>query len=436
MREADWTSLVHAVERGNCTLMLGPSAVTGEIEGERLPVNEALAAFVRLKLGPAFAHLDPKRPATVAQAAVAAEDPFTLQGWVEEFYDEFDGDFEVLRILAALPFALVVNSSPGLSAHRIFSEIKPGTKSDFYDRTAPVRPMLPDATADEPVVYHLFGSLEQPSSMVLSESDRLDFLVSVVSDEPPLPPKLKSALRDPDRSMLFVGFELWHWQFRVLLHVLSRDEPRRYKSFAFETDDQAPDDDTREFYRSGHKIHFVGGDLLTFAEELRDRVDVRPVEPAAGQLDVRTTVPPDAPTVFLCHASEDKLFAKRVSEGLEANGIGTWLDRDQLRGGDQWDSRIRQTIGESVDYVVVLQSASLRAKDVGYVNREINLALDRQLEYRPPRRFLIPAVIDDAANCLDELRHLQTTDLATEHGMDELVRVIKRDLDLQVRQSA
>jgi hypothetical protein len=236
--------------------------------------------------------------------------------------------------------------------------------------------------------------------------------------------------------MLFVGFELWHWQFRVLLHVLSRDEPRRYKSFAFESEDRAPDLDTREFYKAGHKIHFVGGDVAAFARELRDRVDVQPAAPASDHADERPAVPPDAPTVFLCHASEDKQFAKRVSDGLEANGIGTWLDRDQLRGGDQWDSRIRQTIGEAVDYVVVLQSASLRAKDVGYVNREINLALDRQLEYRPPRRFLIPAVIDDPTNCLDELRHLQTADLATEHGLDELVRVIKRDLDLQVRQSA
>src|SRR5262245_38914776 len=107
MRSADWTSLVYAVERGKCTLMLGPDAVTGTLAGERLPLHVALARFVKDRLGPRYAHLDPNNPASVAQAAVAQEDPFTLQGWVEEFYEQFVGDFDMLRDLAGLPFELV-----------------------------------------------------------------------------------------------------------------------------------------------------------------------------------------------------------------------------------------------------------------------------------------------------------------------------------------
>jgi hypothetical protein len=434
MRDADWTSLVYAIERGNCTLMLGPDAVMGTIDDEHLPVHEALAGFVRAKLGPPYAHLDRSRPSSVAQAAVAAEDPFTLQGWVEEFMERFEADDDVLRDLAALPFELVINTSPGSSVHRIFEEVRPATYSDYYDRTAPVRPMLPDPTPDAPIIYNLYGSLDQPTSLILTESDRLDFLVSVISDEPPLPPKLKSALRDPERTLLFLGFELDQWQFRVLLHVLARDARRRYKSFAFETDDLGLDEDTREFYRTGHKIHFVVGEPMEFARELRSRVRLEePEEPTNG--DGRPALSPDAPTAFICHASEDKEVANRVSDFLQANGIDTWFDKDELRGGDRWDSMIRRTIGAEVDYVIVLQSASMLAKDVGYVNREINLALDRQMEYRAPRRFLIPVVIDRSDSRLVELEHLQATDLSNPAGFDELVRTIKRDIDLKVRQS-
>jgi TIR domain/SIR2-like domain len=429
MRDADWTSLVYAVERGQCTLMLGPDAVSGTLDGERMPLRIALARHIKEQLGPAYAHLDPSNPSSVAQAALAQDDPFTLQGWVAEFYAKFDGDFDMLRDLAALPFELVINSSPGLSAHKIFLEVKPRAHGDFYDRTARARAAMPDPSVDAPVVYNLYGSLDQPPSLILTDSDRLDFLVAVVSDEPPLPPKLKSTLRDPDRSFLFLGFDLGQWQFRVLLHVLARERPR-YKSFALELAEKGLDADTRDFYRAGHKIHFVSGDLAAFARELRSRVHIQAPDEPAGNGD-QPALPPDAPVVFVCHASEDKQFAERVADGLQANGIESWLDKHDLQGGDEWDSMIRRTISEQVDYVVVLQSESLKSKGRGYVNREINLALDRQMEYRPPLRFIIPAVIDDPTNRLDDLDTWQSVDMTVPDGIDQLVRVIKRDLKQQ-----
>ncbi len=43
-------------------------------------------------------------------------------------------------------------------------------------------------------------------------------------------------------------------------------------------------------------------------------------------------------------------------------------------------------------------------KDVGYVNKEIDIALDRQSVPPIPRVFLIPAIIDDPANSLDRVQ--------------------------------
>jgi hypothetical protein len=145
-------------------------------------------------------------------------------------------------------------------------------------------------------------------------------------------------------------------------------------------------------------------------------------------------LPPGAPIVFICHASEDKAVAQRVADGLQSAGIDTWFDKHDLHGGDEWDARIRSMIRDRVDYVVVLQSESLRRKDVGYVNREIELAIDRQREYRPPRRFLVPVVIDHLDNRLDNLEQWQSVDLTTAGGIEDLVRAINRDRSLQDRQ--
>jgi len=434
MRDADWTSLVYAVERGQCTLMLGPDAVTGSLDGQVLPVHVALAQFVKDRLGPSQADLDPYKPSSVAQAAVALEDPFTLQGWVKEFYDVFVEDPGVLDDLAALPFELVINTSPGLSVQRRFEQVKPRTVSDYYDCRARARPSLPDPAVDAPLVYQLYGSLEEPSSMVLSDNDRLDFIVSVVSDEPPLPPKLKSALRDPNRSFLFVGFDLAQWQFRVLLHVLTKDSPRRYKSFAFELVSASLDTEVRDFYRIGHKIHFVTGDIRQFGRDLRSRVTVAAPEDADVPGSDGDGLRPDAPLVFLCHASEDKAVAEQIAEQLERNGIQSWLDKDDLHAGDEWSEKITRAIQREVDYVAVLQSASMLRKDIAYVNREINLALDRQQEFRSNRRFILPVVLDDPDNRLVELDRWQSIDVSHSSGIDELIREIKRDQNKASRQ--
>ena len=144
-------------------------------------------------------------------------------------------------------------------------------------------------------------------------------------------------------------------------------------------------------------------------------------------------VPSDAPVVFICHASEDAETARQVADGLRAAGIGVWLDKDNLRGGVDWNDMIEHTLKEEVQYVVVLQSQAMQHKDVGYVNKEINIALDLQSYHRVPRVFLIPAIIDDPANSLDMLRKLQSVNLVPPAGVIELVKAIRRDLDAQAR---
>jgi hypothetical protein len=218
----------------------------------------------------------------------------------------------------------------------------------------------------------------------------------------------------------------------VLLHVLSDNTTRNYLSFAAELESAPVDADTRDFYRTSHKVHFFSGDLAAFCAELKRRYEA--VQPALGDpVPPAPMVPADAPVVFICHASEDAEMARQVADGLRAAGIGAWLDKDNLRGGVRWNDMIEHTLKEEVQYVTVLQSEAMLHKDVGYVNKEINIALDRQSFYRPGRAFLIPAIIDDPANRLDVFDQLQSVNLVPPAGVSELVKAIRRDLDVQSR---
>jgi hypothetical protein len=433
MREDDWISLVRSVEHGNCILMIGPDAVLGTFDGDRLPLDIGLARYVKQRLGPGHAYLDPSNPSAIAQAAIDQEDPHTLHGWVREFYDNLDSAFSVLADVAAMPFRLVVNTEPLLRLDSTFSSVKPRANFEFYHRRDRAKPNLPDDSVEAPLVYNLYGSLDDPDSLILSDTDRLDFLVSVISGKPALPLKLTSALRDENRTFLFLGFRLHQWQLRILLHVLAADSRRKFKSFALELDQTELSSETKLFYQTGHKIHFCQTSVDVFIAELRRRVSEQPT-PAARDSPGVAQLPPEAPVVFLCHAHEDKDFAERIAADLRRNGIGTWLDKENLRGGARWDVEIKRALRNDVQYVVVLQSAALSRKYEGYVNMELSLALDRQREYRGKRSFIIPVVIDSPDNKLDDLDFLQTIDLSEVEGVKNLVQAINRDLSWKARE--
>jgi hypothetical protein len=72
---------------------------------------------------------------------------------------------------------------------------------------------------ERPLVFHLFGNLTYPDSLVLTEDDYFDFLMNVSHQRTALiPAAVLAALADS--SLMFLGFGLDDWDFRVLLRSL------------------------------------------------------------------------------------------------------------------------------------------------------------------------------------------------------------------------
>ncbi len=65
--------------------------------------------------------------------------------------------------------------------------------------------------------------LNRPESLVLTEDDYIDFLVNV-ADPDVLPPRIREALSDS--MLLFIGYRLADWNFRVLYRgVVEKVDP-------------------------------------------------------------------------------------------------------------------------------------------------------------------------------------------------------------------
>ena len=77
-------------------------------------------------------------------------------------------------------------------------------------------------TPENPAVYHLFGLENYPPTLVLSEDDYMNFLISVAEDtntqNPGIPLRLREALAES--RLIILGYNLQDWEFRVLFRFI------------------------------------------------------------------------------------------------------------------------------------------------------------------------------------------------------------------------
>jgi len=136
--------------------------------------------------------------------------------------------------------------------------------------------------------------------------------------------------------------------------------------------------------------------------------------------------------VFVSHAFEDAEPARRLCELLRAAGIEVWLDQSELRGGDAWDSMIRERIRGCALFLALISSHT-RARLEGYFRLEWKLAIDRSYHIASERPFLLPVVIDETrqgdAGVPDRFREVQWTYAPKGQAPPEFVERLRRMLE-------
>jgi TolB-like protein/Tfp pilus assembly protein PilF len=144
--------------------------------------------------------------------------------------------------------------------------------------------------------------------------------------------------------------------------------------------------------------------------------------------------------VFLSYASEDMEAAERIADALRAAGIEVWFDRNALRGGDEWDRKIRREIKDCALFVPIV-SASSEARHEGYFRLEWDLADQRSHMIARGRPFIVPVSLDETraedAGVPDSFQRVQWTLLPGGATRGEFIERIARLLSAsQVRAPA
>lgn len=428
LRDSEWRRLIRMIQNDACILLLGPGVAFDPTDRDSTPLTVKLAQILASQLNATHETMCEDNLAHIAQIYQRENDRVSLELEVEDFYRNYAGwTTDVHRRLAAWPIGLCIDLTPAGLMANAYDEARKTPVRDFYGSGKGQAISLIDITPGRPLVYELFGSLDNSASLLLTENDMLDFLVNVAKNTPSLPKDLTSRFSDPKTSFLFLGFGFQHWYLRILLHVLKADGDRQNLSLALE--DAAffehPDrDQTVLFYSEQHRIQFRYASWQAFADELSQRFNDAAQRPPDRPTPSVTST--DAPTVFLCHCSEDTEAVEAVNAKLQHLGVNTWVDHQNLRGGDRWHQLLGKVINEWVDYFVVLATPTMLSRSESYAYKEIDFALERARGFRQGARFIFPAQLM-ACQRLEELVHLQRIDLIPPSGIEQLAKDIHDD---------
>lgn len=123
-------------------------------------------------------------------------------------------------------------------------------------------------SAERPLIYHLFGHLSILDSLVLTEDNYFDYLIGVSrrGKENPIPSYVGAALAST--ALLFVGFKIDDWDFRVFFRSL-RSQPgsflrKKIKHVAVQIDPEADRFLDPERARRYLQKYFVGADIYVY----------------------------------------------------------------------------------------------------------------------------------------------------------------------------
>ena len=436
MKERDWRTLIHNIGNGNCILVLGPDVAKVKANGALKPLAEILANDFAAEVERERKVLDRNDLALTAQLYAEISSESDLQLDTADFYQKDQPtETPVYEALASLPFRFIVNATPDRELIKAKEKLGLPYLVDWYNFRGKKVDMAKWSDKNKPLIYYLYGCTDVPESLVISEKQLLEFLVSVISKDPPIHSNILSEFSNNERCFLFLGFGFRNWYLRILLYVLlglkGRKNERTSRSFALEEIVPGNGSETFEhicfLFGKDLNVDFSDMPVENFVKELKDRfaVYVGSNGEATTQDASAIEAPDDAPSVFISYASEDKDRAMALRDKLKNGGLNPWFDKDGLRGGDDWERMLEKTI-KDVDYFVVLQSNALAARETSVVFKEVRHALQRQQEFRFGISFIMPVKIDEC-ELMDELANLHTLDLIDLEQADLLIKDIRRD---------
>jgi hypothetical protein len=254
-----WPAIVRSITRGQCTPILG-NQLSAALLGSLPEIAQRWAEAYHFPMAP---HQREDLPQVAQYLSVDQDRPFLLDELEQRLRGEIArrapeqvedacaaplaeligavgkrarerNPADPFRVLAELPFPLYVTADPSnllsdaLRAAGKDPQIEVCRWNEELEDLPSIYDDAPDyqPSVERPLLFHLFGRIEEPDSLVLTEDDYFDYLIGVSRNKELIPIPVREMLADT--ALLFLGFRLDEWNFRVLFRsIMSQEGGRR-----------------------------------------------------------------------------------------------------------------------------------------------------------------------------------------------------------------
>jgi hypothetical protein len=284
LKDEEWEIVIQRIKNKKCTPFLGAGAGHGSA-----PLGSEIAQGWAQKYH--YPLDDTSDLIRVAQFIALTMDPmFPKEEIVRMFKKisrpDFTGPSEPHRVLARMPLPIYITTNYDDFMFQALSKQNKDVRQELCRWNKNVKDYPSDfdkgfiPTVANPVVFHLHGYHPVADSLVLTEDDYMDFLVNISQDEGLIPPPIRQAL--VGTSLLFIGYRIADWNFRVLLRSLARfmESGLRRTHFAVmlppaetETTPRQAQDYLAKYYEN-IDVRVYWGTVKEFLSDLQERAQI------------------------------------------------------------------------------------------------------------------------------------------------------------------
>jgi len=264
LNKDDWQELVEKINDESCILLLGPNLYK---DHEKNVLQNLLYEKISDRHKSKLYDFFPEDGFFVPMDEKIVND---MRRLVKNFYKE-DYPDEILKKIAQIPFHCIVTLTPDMLMKRCFDNCGIEVQFERFSMTQPVNPDLEEASIDKPLLYNIFGSIDEDETIILTHNDFFNYLKNIIGDER-LPVQLRRAINKAT-DLLFIGFSFEKWWIQLMMRLLGLHVFPGEKRWAIQGTKQ------NSFSKINEKqfdIKFIEDDSQSFIDELFEQFSKNP----------------------------------------------------------------------------------------------------------------------------------------------------------------
>ncbi|MEM7574987.1 MAG: SIR2 family protein [Bacteroidota bacterium] len=259
--------------------------------------------------------------------------------------------------IAELPFNLILTTCPDGYLDQAIRKFGVIPQRDYLTSAGRANTEINQPlTKDQPAVFSLFGSAENPESLVLDNYNKLTQLISnFYRGENRLPALIEEQIKQ-SKNCVFLGFDYSKWYFNILLDILqfNNNTSGHWDANYYGVSSIPEDQRMRHFYQSNFKIEFFAPDdtnALSFIDELHTRFrEVQPDKIRKISSGSQNLLRKSISDIRSCLKESDYHALKKVLEAFPLKEIDVFSDsekRDNQNLIIRFSGRIAKTFTDS-----------------------------------------------------------------------------------------